>query len=114
MIVWKIWTDAGTETKAQRVLERVLDRLGVGAEVRELRPYAKLGGFVLTLAVEIRSVRWADRVLEALLIGQRVGRAWRITGSANEELNATTEEASVSGVVLMEWVLDRNASDSAA
>lgn len=109
MIIWKVWTNAGTEAKARRVLDDVLDRLAVEADLQDVEPYSKLNGYVATLAVQTQAVRWADRVLEALLLGQRIGRSWLLTGAADESLSATTEASTVAGVVMIEWILERSA-----
>lgn len=57
--------------------------------------------------VELESQAWNDSVVEVIARGQRVGYQWSLSGDILTERDGWSNESSVSGVRLIEWVLDR-------
>ena len=106
-IHWRVWTRTGTEGKARLVLQRLL--AGTRAEPVDLTvtPYPKTEGHELTFTTSSDATRWADLVLEALCLGDELGREWRLVGQAAEDLSGWSNKPRASGAVSLRWQVDR-------
>ncbi len=83
------------EANARTVISR-LNKI-VSAELLELERYHK-GGTSARLVKEMPEAPWATTVLQSLQLAQSFGRAWTITGSAEEEIDLCTSNVSISGI----------------
>ena len=105
---WKLWTDATTPEKSERVARRVLDALGRPATpMVSITPYEKTGGHVVQLTIDVDATTWAEAVVETLALAQQAGYAWTVVGSVVNVLEITSRQATVSGVTLLECSLQR-------
>ena len=104
---WKIWTEAKSEEKALRVSERVRCNLGREVLDRSVEPYPKIRGFVVAFWIELESQAWNDSVVEVIALGQRVGYQWTLSGDILTDTSGWSNEAGVSGVRSIQWMLDR-------
>ncbi len=93
----KIFTDATNKKSASVVLEKVKSEIGLGAQSENVEPYHK-GGYVCAFEVEVPVSNWGEVPYKLLSLCQSIGRAWQITGSIEEEFDAWSNEASISGV----------------
>ncbi len=57
--------------------------------------------------IERESQAWNDSVVEVIALGQRVSYQWSLSGDILTDTDGWSNESSVSGVRLIEWVMDR-------
>ena len=105
---WKIFTDANTKNKANRVLSRFISELDINTNSSKVEPYHK-GGFICTFDSDITFPSWQDNIFLALQLAQKVGRGWILTGDINNEVDAWSNDSSISGVTNIQLQVSCNA-----
>lgn len=108
---WRVFIESDREPSARRVLENVIAVLGVDASAPTLQAYHE-GGHVAVFQVVLPAAPWAESVVAVIALGQRLGRAWRILGSIEDDPSGwlaveRSGDCSVSGVAAAEWSLAR-------
>ena len=93
----KIFTDATNEKNASGVLGKVKSKIELGSQSESVEPYHK-GGYVCAFEVDVPVSNWGEIPYKLLSLCQGIGRAWQITGNIEEEFDAWSNEASISGV----------------
>lgn len=93
----KIFTDAMTTVKAEKVLSRATEKLAVTVCDVKIEPYHK-GGFVCSCSIELPFSSWPEIVLSVISIAQIIGRAWTLTGDINTEVEMWSNESVIIGV----------------
>ncbi|MBN2733187.1 MAG: hypothetical protein JXR26_12220 [Balneolaceae bacterium] len=104
-ITWKIFTNAQTEEKASQVIENLLDQLSVDYSNLEIKPYHK-GGFTGTFCHPAGADTWSEAVIETLANAQQIGRSWILSGDIEKELDAWSNNSSITGVTNLHIILD--------
>lgn len=94
---WKLFTDAGSHEKAERIVSLAIEKLSVSASELKIEPYHK-GGFVCSFFAPSNATSWAEVVLEALESAQQIGRGWLLHGNICSELDLWSNESSIVGV----------------
>jgi hypothetical protein len=110
-LLWRMWVDAGTEAKALKLCDRVLERMERSASGIRVEPYPKTGGFVVSFAVALEHARWNDAVVEAIALGQRVGHGWVLSGWIEDGPAASSNVTNVAGVKSIQWMFERGDAD---
>ena len=105
--LWKIWVDAKTREKVQRVLGRVYGKLGEDVFDQSIEPYWKTGGFVVSFEIDHGDKPWNECVVEVIERGQRVGYQWIFTGDVQRDPSGWSNNPNVSGIRSIEWNLFR-------
>jgi len=103
-----MFTDANTAEKANKVFRRFIKQLSVEYTDLNIEPYHK-SGFVCTFSTPLTATQWSEIILESLSKAQLVGRGWELTGSIISELDAWSNESSISGVQNIHVVVEANA-----
>ena len=101
---FKIFADVNTSDKARKVLHKVLTLLESDYSDEEVKSYHK-GGFICSFTIALQTDNWPQSVFQALLMAQKIGRSWVLTGNIAEELDAWSSEPSVVGVQNIHVVL---------
>jgi hypothetical protein len=105
---WKIFTDTNTSEKANKVLQKVIAQLQIECKSEKVEPYDK-GGFVCSFSSSIEVSSWSQSVLQALFLAQKIGRNWVLSSDISEELDAWSNESSISGVQNIHLIVLNNA-----
>lgn len=108
---WRIWCDARTQQKAIKLYNRVIDALGCEAMLRSIKPYPKINGFVIDFELPLTSQTWNDAVMEAIQLGQCFAAGWQLSGNIAKDPDASSNQSSVSGVVMAQWWLVRDRAE---
>lgn len=104
---WKIFTDANTKEKASKVCNRFLKNLSAEHTGTDIQPYHK-GGFTVSFSTAVSATAWPKIILEILSEAQNVGRSWVVSGDIKTELNAWSNDSSVSGVTNIHLLLEND------
>ena len=104
---WSIWVNANKETGAQKLLNRVLKRMGIEASEIQIDPYHK-GGFKVSFEVTHDENKWSDLVIECIALGQKTAHGWGLYGDILHDPGASSDQTNVAGVDLIEWRLMKN------
>lgn len=97
MIILAVFTDASTEQKAENILSKLIEHLGLKTEVKHIEAYSK-GGYQCTLNIEHSVEDWQQAVYECLIIAQAIGYSWTITGNVTEEIDLWSNKTKFSGI----------------
>ena len=100
---WTFFTDAADETKARKVLDWVLAKLGSEPDQSQIKPYHK-GGFALSFSTVLPIENWPGMVVSILSSAERVGHGWLLSGGIIESLDACCDKPSVAGVTFIHVV----------
>lgn len=106
MRYWKVFTDANSENKAEKVSKKFIAKLGVECALDKIEPYAT--GFVCTFSSVMNTSNWSECVLDSLTLAQKVGRAWVLSGAIEDELDIWSNAPSVMGVNNIQLLVTRN------
>lgn len=79
--------------------------MGIDASEKNIEPYHK-GGFTVTFATYQKG-SWESLVLDTLIIAQRFGRSWFLHGSIEDELDCSSNELQIPGVIFAHIQVDR-------
>jgi hypothetical protein len=106
---WRVFIESDREHGARRVLENVVAALGVEATDITLEPHHK-GGHVAVFQVKHPPASWAETVVAAIALAQRLGRGWQLLGSIEDDPEGwlaveRSGDCSVSGVTAAWWHL---------
>ena len=102
---WSVWTDATSEKSARNVAARLLRELARPAEQLAFAPYPKTGGWTFSFRTQVTGACWNDYVVDVIALGQRVGRAWILSGDVMHQLDGWSNESRISGVTSAQWQL---------
>lgn len=94
---WHIFTDAHDEKGAGVLLGRTLKALGVEADGIKSEPYYK-GGFLISFCTAPTSSIWSEKVIELIVLAEKIGRGWMLSGSIVEALDLWSNESKIAGV----------------
>lgn len=103
---WKIFVEAKTEQKADKVIQKFFDQLSLDHTDLEISAYHK-GGFAASFTSTLPVENWAETVVITLHEAQHVGRNWILSGDITQELDAWSNDARISGIKSMQLVLER-------
>ena len=110
LVLFNVWTDAKTEEKALKVIDKVIVPIDAQADAVILKPYPKTGGYMACFTAALKSEAWNDAVIEAIELGQRVGYDWQLTGNILDDPGGWSNKAKISGVQSISWHITRNTS----
>jgi hypothetical protein len=100
-INWRLFTNCTSQKTSRVVAARILNKSGATKPVIDsILPYEK-GGFVVDVSTELTKESWSELVYEALVISQRVGYGWCISGSIADALDLWSNESNVPGIISM-------------
>lgn len=110
---WKFQSNAKNEKNAAVLFNRFARQLGGEVDSYEFIPGIGYG-VKWTMTHTCRS--WSELLLEVLQLAQNVGNGWLLTGDVSFRCDAWCNRARVSGVVLIEWNIqkERNAEFESA
>ena len=94
---WRVFTNAHNEKSASVLLKRTTRTLGVKANETETEPYYK-GGFLISFGTVPASSVWSETVIELIVLAEKIGRGWILSGSIVQELNLWSNESTIAGV----------------
>lgn len=103
---WRIFVDCKSPVSASALASKLFKLVSRTPASIEVEPYHK-GGHLITAAIVLHETNWPLCVMESLSLAQRVARAWSITGSIEEELDAWSNEATVAGIASIHIQLTR-------
>jgi len=103
---WRIFVDCKSSASASALASKLFQLASRTPGSIAVEPYHK-GGHLITAATVLSETSWPHCVLESLSLAQRVARGWSITGNIQEELDAWSNESSVSGVTSIHLQLAR-------
>lgn len=107
-VYWKIFTDTGNQDKALKVAKSAIKSVGVSQIDIVVEPYHK-GGFSCSFETITDSANWAELVVSTIQLAQKIGRAYIISGSINNELEMWSNDPSVSGITHIQVMAIKNA-----
>ena len=102
---WGLWLRTADESKALKLAHRAVDLLKIipsGVRVTGLGESGPDVRFETPLRAETR----AERLVEAIVIAQRLGDEWTLRGDVERNPCASCTETRISGVVVAEWELE--------
>lgn len=105
MRYWKVFIDANSEKKAEKVSKKFIAKLGVECALDKIEPYST--GFVCTFSSIVDTSNWSECVLDSLALAQKVGRAWVLSGAIEDELDGWSNVSSVIGVNNIQLLVTR-------
>lgn len=105
MRYWKVFIDANSEKKAEKVSKKFIAKLGVECALDKIEPYST--GFVCTFSSIVNTSNWSECVLDSLALAQKVGRAWVLSGAIEDELDGWSNVSSVIGVNSIQLLVTR-------
>jgi len=105
---WRIWCDAHTQPKAFKLYNRVIDALEREVTLHSIEPYSKINGFVIDFELPLNSEAWNDAVVEVIELGQHFAVGWQLFGTIQHDLDAISNQTSITGVVMAQWFLRRD------
>lgn len=105
MMYWKIFTEVSTPDKANKVMGWVTNKLSIQHQGWQVEPYSK-GGFVCTFRLTPNGETWPDVVVESFSLAQNLGRGWLLSGDIKNEIDAWSNDSSVSGVRNIHLVIE--------
>jgi hypothetical protein len=106
---WSAFVDAKTTEAARRILKCLETEFGRSLDDVSINPNTKTGGHKSTFYVRLVATTWNDAVVEIIELGQRVARAWELTGSIVDEIEASSNRPRVAGVSMITVSLRREA-----
>ena len=104
-VVFKVVVDCKDEKASNNVLLRIeglLEREALGVRIEALHD----SGHVIHFGVELMSTTWETAVFESLVLGQRLGYGWTLTGDIETDLCGYSSKARISGVTQIELFLE--------
>jgi hypothetical protein len=104
---WRVFTNAHDKESARVLLKRTIKALGVEANEAETEPYYK-GGFLISFGTVPASSVWSERVVELIVLAEKIGRGWILLGSIVQELNLWSNESTIAGVQSIHLNCKRN------
>ncbi len=107
-IYWKIFTDAGSKEKAEKVANATIKTIGVIGGNVDVNPYHK-GGFTCSFESDSESGEWGSIILKTISLAQNIGRSYILNGDISVELDMWSNESSVSGVTNIQVIARKNA-----
>lgn len=107
-IYWKLFTNTNNEEKTKKLINSFIKVVNSECNDFVIEPYHK-GGFVCSCSTPIVSTGWSERVIEALIKAQAVGRGWILNGNIKTELDAWSNESVISGIENMQMCVELNA-----
>lgn len=101
-----VWANTNSENAARKVYGWLQHRLGRETEHLSFEPYWKIEGcWIIGFQIALSSTTWNDAVVEAIGLGQRIGRGWILSGDVYSQLDGWSNEPSVPGVRALHWQL---------
>lgn len=94
---WHLFTNCTSQEAALKVAARLFEQIGLGVSSLRAESYHK-GGFTVRTTSSHVAQTWAEFVVLALALAQSAGRAWILNGSIADELDAWSNDSTVSGV----------------
>ena len=94
---WYLFTDAHDAAAADKLLKRAAASSGVEVCESSVEPYHK-GGHKVSFSSKVSAEGWPAIVVEVLSTAQGLGRAWQLSGDIADEVDAWSNEISVSGI----------------
>ncbi len=107
-IYWKIFTDAGSEEKAEKVASTTIKTIGVIGDNLDVNPYHK-GGFTCSFESDPETSEWCNTVLTTISLAQNIGRSYTLNGDISSELDMWSNESTVSGVTNIQVITRKKA-----
>ena len=107
-IHWKIFTNTNTSEKTAKVLNHLFKQITDKHKDLNTESYHK-GGFISTFSTSLIASQWPDAILESLKKAQLLGRSYVPTGDIESELDACSNETTVSGITNIHLVISNNA-----
>ena len=104
----KVFTDAMTAEKAEKILFKVIEKLSLAECETNIEPYNK-GGFVCSFSISSSIESWSEVVLSAINSAQLIGRSWLLTGDINNEIEMWSNESPIIGVKSINVFVSANA-----
>lgn len=108
---WSIFIDAKTQDKAEKVFSRFHKQFGSLITDLKTEPYHKGGfktEFTCTGTNTGNGSNWPAMIYHTLQLAQRVGNSWILDSDIEYELDAWSNESTVSGVTNLHVVLTYN------
>lgn len=93
----KVFTDATSTEKAEKILFEVMEKLSITECETNIQPYHK-GGFICSISISSSFGSWPETVLSTINIAQLIGRGWLLTGDINSDLEMWSNESPIVGV----------------
>lgn len=106
---WSAFVNAKSPDAARRILKCLETEFGHSLDKVSIEPYTKTGGHKSTFYGRLSATTWNDAVVEVIELGQRVARAWELTGSIVDEIEASSNRPRVAGVSMITVSLRREA-----
>ncbi|MFC1626422.1 hypothetical protein ACFL19_01825 [Pseudomonadota bacterium] len=94
---WKIFIDSNSIKNATIVKSKFENLLGIEVSENSPEPYHK-GGFVFSIEVDTHKGSWSEIAVGVIAKAQLVGRSWQLSGKIVEEVDAWTNDSSISGI----------------
>ena len=110
---WRVYIDASDEPAAGSVLTRLLETMNVVPPATRIER-GQEEGYVAIFDVEHGASGWSALIYDVLALGQKIGRAWRLSGSVDFELDGWCDDPSEGSVKSVQWILVRSSRSSAA
>ena len=107
-IHWKIFTNTNNEDKTKALVARLVNKNKDEYSDLKIELYHK-SGFVSHFTTPLASSKWSEVIVESLSKAQVVGRSWIVTGNIETELEAWSNDSSISGVENMQISIEKNA-----
>jgi len=109
----KVFLDCSRREKAERLVSRVITESEGLMRQRTIEPDRETG-FIAICDIEVIEVSWPMEILRLLMIAQRLGRGWILSGSIEEELDLWCNSTSIAGVTAINIVVSNDTLHPAA
>ncbi|RDH82833.1 MAG: hypothetical protein DIZ80_11210 [endosymbiont of Galathealinum brachiosum] len=93
----KLFTNTNNEDKTKKLFSKFINNLNCEYVNLNIEPYHK-GGYICSFEIKTTKEKWPEVILYSLSKAQIVGRGWAIHGNIETELDAWSNEATISGI----------------
>lgn len=106
-IHWRLFTEANSLAKADKIVNRFIEQLACGYQEFNTASYHK-GGFVSTFITPLAATDWPNAVVESLQTAQRVGGGWILSDDIECVVDGWSNEPTIKGVNNIHFLLEKN------
>ena len=108
-IEWQLFTKDNSEDSINKIFDSVTKKINIPVSKSKIES-SKERGVIIELTTPISEESWSLAVVRALAIGQKIGRAWHLSGNIEIEVDAWSNESEIPGITALHLMLFPNES----
>lgn len=103
-IDWHFFTNDDAEDTVNEISAAVIKKMGIPVSTPKIEPYENFG-VIIKINSPVSVDSWSSAVLDALVMGQKLGRSWHLAGNIEQELDAWSTESIIPGITQIHLML---------